>query len=38
VARQHTAVAAWDPAMGALYDALATTTWDLARRKRAHLN
>lgn len=34
VARQHDAVAAWDPATGTLYDALATATWDLARRKR----
>jgi predicted short-subunit dehydrogenase-like oxidoreductase (DUF2520 family) len=33
VARQQTAVTAWDPATGALYAALATATWDLARRK-----
>jgi predicted short-subunit dehydrogenase-like oxidoreductase (DUF2520 family) len=33
VARQHGAVAAWDGPTGALYDALATATWDLARRK-----
>lgn len=33
VARQHAAVAAWDGPTGALYDALATATWDLARRK-----
>lgn len=35
VARQHAAVAAWDGPTGDLYDALATATWDLARRKRA---
>jgi predicted short-subunit dehydrogenase-like oxidoreductase (DUF2520 family) len=35
VARQHDAVAAWDGPTGALYDVLATATWDLARRKRA---
>jgi predicted short-subunit dehydrogenase-like oxidoreductase (DUF2520 family) len=35
VARQQAAVAAWDPASGALYDALAAATWDLARRKHA---
>jgi predicted short-subunit dehydrogenase-like oxidoreductase (DUF2520 family) len=35
VARQQAAVDAWDPATGALYDALATATWDLARRKHA---
>jgi predicted short-subunit dehydrogenase-like oxidoreductase (DUF2520 family) len=35
VARQHAAVTAWDGPTGALYDALATATWDLARRKRA---
>jgi predicted short-subunit dehydrogenase-like oxidoreductase (DUF2520 family) len=35
VARQHGAVAAWDGPTGALYDALATATWDLARRKGA---
>jgi len=34
VARQHAAVAAWNGPMGDLYDALATATWDLARRKR----
>jgi predicted short-subunit dehydrogenase-like oxidoreductase (DUF2520 family) len=33
VARQQAAVTAWDPATGALYEALATATWDLARRK-----
>ncbi|WP_371764121.1 Rossmann-like and DUF2520 domain-containing protein [Massilia sp.] len=33
VARQHAAVAAWDGPTGALYDALATATWSLARRK-----
>jgi len=38
VARQHDAVAGWDGPTGALYDALATATWDLARRKRAHIN
>jgi predicted short-subunit dehydrogenase-like oxidoreductase (DUF2520 family) len=35
VARQQAAVDAWDPATGALYDALAAATWDLARRKHA---
>ena len=35
VARQQGAVAAWDGPTGDLYDALATATWDLARRKRA---
>jgi len=35
VARQHAAVTAWDAPTGALYDALAEATWDLARRKRA---
>jgi predicted short-subunit dehydrogenase-like oxidoreductase (DUF2520 family) len=35
VARQHAAVAAWDSPTGNLYDALATATWNLARRKRA---
>jgi predicted short-subunit dehydrogenase-like oxidoreductase (DUF2520 family) len=35
VARQHGAVTAWDAPTGALYDALAEATWDLARRKRA---
>ena len=33
VARQQAAVEAWDPATGALYEALAGATWDLARRK-----
>jgi predicted short-subunit dehydrogenase-like oxidoreductase (DUF2520 family) len=33
VARQQAAVEAWDPATGALYEALATATWDLARRR-----
>jgi predicted short-subunit dehydrogenase-like oxidoreductase (DUF2520 family) len=33
VARQQAAVNAWDPATGALYEALAAATWDLARRK-----
>jgi predicted short-subunit dehydrogenase-like oxidoreductase (DUF2520 family) len=33
VARQQAAVTAWDPGAGALYEALATATWDLARRK-----
>jgi predicted short-subunit dehydrogenase-like oxidoreductase (DUF2520 family) len=33
VARQQAAVNAWDAATGALYEALATATWDLARRK-----
>ena len=33
VARQQAAVDAWDPASGALYRALASATWDLARRK-----
>jgi predicted short-subunit dehydrogenase-like oxidoreductase (DUF2520 family) len=36
VARQHAAVTAWDGPTGDLYDALATATWDLARRKRGH--
>jgi predicted short-subunit dehydrogenase-like oxidoreductase (DUF2520 family) len=35
VARQQAAVNAWDAATGALYEALATATWDLARRKSA---
>ena len=35
VARQHAAVTAWDARTGALYDALAAATWDVARRKRA---
>jgi len=34
VARQQAAVAAWDGPSGALYEALAAATWDLARRKR----
>jgi predicted short-subunit dehydrogenase-like oxidoreductase (DUF2520 family) len=33
VARQQAAVTAWDPASGALYEALAAATWALARRK-----
>ncbi|MDN4053811.1 DUF2520 domain-containing protein [Massilia sp. YIM B02763] len=33
VARQQAAVGAWDAPTGNLYDALATATWDLARRK-----
>jgi predicted short-subunit dehydrogenase-like oxidoreductase (DUF2520 family) len=33
VARQQAAVQAWDPATGALYEALAAATWDLAARK-----
>nr|WP_314546477.1 Rossmann-like and DUF2520 domain-containing protein [uncultured Massilia sp.] len=33
VARQQAAVRAWDAPTGNLYDALATATWDLARRK-----
>jgi predicted short-subunit dehydrogenase-like oxidoreductase (DUF2520 family) len=33
VARQQAAVSAWDPAAGTLYEALATATWALARRK-----
>jgi len=35
VARQHAAVTTWDAPTGALYDALAAATWDLARRKCA---
>ncbi|MGJ7915136.1 Rossmann-like and DUF2520 domain-containing protein [Massilia sp. LXY-6] len=35
VARQQAAVNAWDPATGALYEALAAATWDLARRRDA---
>jgi predicted short-subunit dehydrogenase-like oxidoreductase (DUF2520 family) len=35
VARQQAAVTAWDGPTGDLYDALATATRDLARRKRA---
>jgi predicted short-subunit dehydrogenase-like oxidoreductase (DUF2520 family) len=33
VARQQAAVEAWDPATGALYEALAAASWDLARRR-----
>lgn len=33
VARQQAAVRAWDAPTGNLYEALATATWDLARRK-----
>jgi predicted short-subunit dehydrogenase-like oxidoreductase (DUF2520 family) len=33
VARQQAAVSAWDPATGALYEALASATWALAGRK-----
>ncbi|ALK95143.1 oxidoreductase domain-containing protein [Massilia sp. WF1] len=36
VARQQDAVNAWDPATGALYEALAAATWDLARRRNIH--
>jgi predicted short-subunit dehydrogenase-like oxidoreductase (DUF2520 family) len=35
VARQQAAVGAWDAPTGALYEALAAATWDLARRKHA---
>jgi predicted short-subunit dehydrogenase-like oxidoreductase (DUF2520 family) len=35
VARQQAAVAAWDAPTGALYEALAAATRDLARRKHA---
>jgi predicted short-subunit dehydrogenase-like oxidoreductase (DUF2520 family) len=35
VARQQAAVTAWDPASGALYEALAAATWDLAARRNA---
>ncbi|WP_296951723.1 Rossmann-like and DUF2520 domain-containing protein [uncultured Massilia sp.] len=35
VARQQAAVAGWDAPTGDLYAALATSTWDLARRKHA---
>lgn len=35
VARQQQAVAGWDPLLGKLYEALAESTVDLARRKRA---
>jgi predicted short-subunit dehydrogenase-like oxidoreductase (DUF2520 family) len=34
VARQQAAVGAWDAPTGNLYEALATATWDLARRKQ----
>lgn len=34
VARQQTAVNAWDAPTGRLYETLADATWDLARRKR----
>jgi predicted short-subunit dehydrogenase-like oxidoreductase (DUF2520 family) len=34
VARQQAAVEAWDPAAGALYEALAAATWALARRRK----
>ena len=33
VARQHTALAAWDPAVGQLYQLLAEHTAELAKRK-----
>jgi predicted short-subunit dehydrogenase-like oxidoreductase (DUF2520 family) len=33
VARQQAAVVAWHPPTGALYEALADATWDLARRR-----
>jgi predicted short-subunit dehydrogenase-like oxidoreductase (DUF2520 family) len=36
VARQQAAVEAWDAPAGALYEALAAATWDLAGRKQAH--
>jgi predicted short-subunit dehydrogenase-like oxidoreductase (DUF2520 family) len=36
VARQQAAVEAWDAPAGALYEALAAATWDLAGRKHAH--
>lgn len=35
VARQQAAVSAWDAPTGQLYEALASATWDLARRKQA---
>lgn len=35
VARQQAAVSAWDAPAGQLYEALASATWDLARRKQA---
>jgi predicted short-subunit dehydrogenase-like oxidoreductase (DUF2520 family) len=38
VARQQAAVNAWDAPTGQLYEALATATWDLARRKRDLIN
>jgi predicted short-subunit dehydrogenase-like oxidoreductase (DUF2520 family) len=34
VARQQAAIDAWNPPTGALYEALAAATWDLAARKR----
>jgi predicted short-subunit dehydrogenase-like oxidoreductase (DUF2520 family) len=33
VARQQAAIDAWHPPTGALYEALASATWDLARRR-----
>jgi predicted short-subunit dehydrogenase-like oxidoreductase (DUF2520 family) len=33
VARQQAAIDAWNPPTGALYEALAAATWDLAARK-----
>jgi predicted short-subunit dehydrogenase-like oxidoreductase (DUF2520 family) len=36
VARQQAAVEAWDAPAGALYEALAAATWDLAGRKHAN--
>lgn len=38
VARQQAAVGAWDAPTGQLYEALASATWDLARRKQALIN
>jgi predicted short-subunit dehydrogenase-like oxidoreductase (DUF2520 family) len=35
VARQQAAVDAWHPPTGALYEALASATWDLARRRNS---
>jgi predicted short-subunit dehydrogenase-like oxidoreductase (DUF2520 family) len=37
VSRQQAALEAWDAPTGQLYEALATATWDLARRKQALL-
>jgi len=37
VSRQQAALKAWDAPTGQLYEALATATWDLARRKQALL-